>query len=811
MTRHSARKHTLNIVGHYLAITLLAAITVQAQPHGTTGLHRKKAGSTAPNSGSVSFAPAVTYAAVSAMGSASPGSLAVADVNGDGNPDLIVANSPGYSSGSIGVLLGNGDGTFQPVKLDSIAGTVGVVNALAVADVNGDGKADVLVGTCCESNGNNEVAVLLGNGDGTFQPAAMYDAAGTQGGIVSVGDVNGDGRPDIVMVNWDNSDNKSTVSVLLGNGDGTFRPVVISDAPSDPSCSALADVNHDGKLDLVICSEDTVAVLLGNGDGTFQTFANTNFYAGYCLPAVAVGDVNGDGLLDMVAPNAGPDGCGSQGFAGILKGDGDGTFQGEVNYLALGYTNGGVGQVAVGDLDGDGKLDVMVTTGEQIFGSVHGSIGVLLGNGDGSFQTATSFDAGGSQTNAVVAADLNHDGKPDIIVANYGSGTIGVLLNNAGVAQTATALTSSLNPSVSGQSVTFTAQVTSSSCTPTGTVNFYDGATLLGSATLASGSASFSTSLLTAGSHSITATYQGSSSFASSTSAALIQVVNSGPASTSTSLTSSGNPCLKPCGVTFTAIVTSAAGTPTGTVSFSDDEPRFLGTATLSGGVASIAPGGFHHGTWQITATYNGSSDFAPSTSPVLDQVVYELPVPTQTSVSTSGSPSFIGQPVTFSAGVSPTRGSVPDGETLNFYDGHAPIGSVPMSNQRASLTTSSLAMGKQSILVTYNGDGLYESSHGMVVQVVVKYSTTTTLVSSVNPSVSGQPVTMTVTVTSSGPTPTGEVMLKGFGTLTLVGGTASATKSNFTVGSHPLTAKYKGDDLSAASTSEVLVQVVDP
>src|SRR5580658_2040523 len=163
----------------------------------TSRSHRKKIESGAADLGSVSFRPVVTYDSAGAAGGGLTGSLAVADVNGDGKPDLIVAN-PSYGVGSIGVLLGNGDGTFQPVALNTSVGQVGEFNALAVADVNGDGKLDLVVVVCCASNGDFEAAVLLGNGDGTFQSAVTYDGGGLQESSLVVGDVNGDGRPDIV-------------------------------------------------------------------------------------------------------------------------------------------------------------------------------------------------------------------------------------------------------------------------------------------------------------------------------------------------------------------------------------------------------------------------------------------------------------------------------------------------------------------------------------------------------------------------------------------------------------------------------------
>lgn len=186
-------------------------------------------------------------------------------------------------------------------------------------------------------------------------------------------------------------------------------------------------------------------------------------------------------------------------------------------------------------------------------------------------------------------------------------------------AMTSTALTSSQNPSTYGQSVTFTATVTSSGGTPTGTVTFKSGATTLGTATLKSGSASFTTATLTAGSSSITAVYGGTADFAGSTSHALTQTVNQ--AATSAFVISSLNPSTSGQAVTFTATVISSNGTPTGTVTFKDGSTT-LGTGTLSNGEAKFTTSSLSVGTHSITAVYAGSTDFSGSTSPVLSQVV---------------------------------------------------------------------------------------------------------------------------------------------------------------------------------------------
>ena len=258
-------------------------------PQGLPPGRRRIAGfkAAAPLSGAsqasgLNFAPAVPYGS----GGYDAYSVVVADVNGDGKPDLLVANNCFSSSscvnGTVGVLLGNGDGTFQTAVTYGSGGYETL--SLAVGDLNGDGKPDLVVANECASSTNcvnGTVGVLLGNGDGTFQTAVTYGSGGYDTLSLAVGDVNGDGKPDLVVANcgYCGTGNDS-VGVLLGNGDGTFQTAVPYDSGGSTSRSvAVGDVNGDGKPDLVVanqcvissnCMNGLVGVLLGNGDGTFQ-------------------------------------------------------------------------------------------------------------------------------------------------------------------------------------------------------------------------------------------------------------------------------------------------------------------------------------------------------------------------------------------------------------------------------------------------------------------------------------------------------------------------------------------------------------
>ena len=218
-----------------------------------------------------------------------PYSVAVADLDGDGKPDLAAVN---YYSGNVSVLLGKGDGTFQ-TAVNYRAGSA--PQSVAVGDFNGDGKPDLAVA----NNGSANVSVLLGNGDGTFLAPVNY-AAGGWPQFVATDDINNDGKPDLVVANFRVSDFtiSANVSILLGNGDGTFR----APASYNPGgrAVAVADFNGDGRPDVAVANNG-IAVLLGNGDGAFQTAVNFNSPGSQPL---VVGDFNGDGMPDLAVVNS---------------------------------------------------------------------------------------------------------------------------------------------------------------------------------------------------------------------------------------------------------------------------------------------------------------------------------------------------------------------------------------------------------------------------------------------------------------------------------------------------------------------------
>jgi len=790
----SSSKLTATILASDIATASTATVTV-VNPSPGGGVSNIQDFSIAVHVATLSFLPEQTYSA----GAFATEFVATADVNGDGIPDLVVAiqNCPGgtcSNDGMVGVLLGKGDGSFQPPVLYDSGGKW--ADCVAVADLNGDGIPDIVV-TNSPSN-SSTVGVLLGNGDGTFQPAMTHSAGGI---YVAVADVNGDGKPDLIT-----KVDGCCVEVLLGNGDGTFQTGVEYRANGVGSI-AVTDLNGDGIPDLVVAGAaqdgDTdvavVLVLLGNGDGTFQPNVSypTGSSVGNSTYSAAVADVNGDGKPDIVAANY------VDGTVGVLLGNGDGTFQPVVVY---GAGRGDSFSVTLADMNGDGKLDIVV-------GNI-GSVGVLAGKGDGTFREAVSFSGGGDTLN-VAAADLNGDGRPDLLASDGGL-DISVLLNDSGPqSSSSTTLTSSLNPSVYGQSVTFAATVSSTSGTPTGTVVLYNGSAGIGSGTLASGKTSMSLSSLPAGSDSITASYQGSATFAPSTSAPVNQIVSA--ASTSVALTSSLNPAGTGQTVNLTATVSSLfGGATTGTVTYFSGS-QTLGTASLSGTQATLATSFAATGTYSITAHYNGDANNLASTSATLNQTIISS---TTTALTSSSNPALIGQTITFTATVTSTSGTPPNGEIVTFNNGSAILGTAALTGGVASFAAS-LPAGVYSMTANYPGDANFAASTSTVLRQVVnsttKSATSTALVSNLNPSIYGQSVTWTSTVSGTGQViPTGTVAFTWsghtIGTAKLnANGVATLTRSKLNADSYPLTAVYSGDANNLGSTSAILNQVIEP
>ena len=576
-----------------------------------------------------SFKPAVYYSS----GAYEPTSVVVVDVNGDGILDIVAANqcteydacpdgsqvctSADYCSHSaVSVLLGNGDGTFQPAVTYQTNGYLS--HSVALGDLNGDGKLDIVVVNFCGAVPIDSefvcpyasVDVMYGNGDGTFGPPWSGTLNGWKPFSVALGDLDGDGLPDIVVcdicITQPTCYGGFSCECPTGSVEVLGR-VYASGAPWGRSV-ALGDVNGDGKLDVAV---GPGGLLLGNGDGTLKPVAYS--VGDY----VNVADVNSDGKLDLLSATS--SWVSRLSVVSVLLGNGDGTFKPPVTTYPTGvYTQA----IAVADVNADGRPDLVVGTFGGI-GPDSRSLGVLIGKGNGTFQPVVPLDSGGG-TLSVAVGDLNRDGKPDIVaVSGYG---LGVLLNNTQTQKqtTSTTLASSRNPSIYGQNVVLTAKVTTTGpVPPTGTVVFTSsgiwGPFTVGTAALsASGIATLSKSDLNAGPYPLTAVYKGNASNAPGTSALLNQTVLQ--AKTSATITSSLNPSTVGQAVTFAARVSSPTVLPTGPVTFTAGT-TVLGTAQLSGGKATFTTSSLPAGSNAIKVTYLGNSNIARGSARVTQVV----------------------------------------------------------------------------------------------------------------------------------------------------------------------------------------------
>jgi uncharacterized repeat protein (TIGR01451 family) len=804
----------------------------------------------APSARTLAFSPPVGYGA-----GTGPFAVASADFNRDGRMDLAVANKAGNN---LGILLGDGTGGFGSPTFVPIGTGIGPVYVVA-ADLNGDLTLDLVTA----NEGSSDVSVLGGHGDGTFDAAVNFAAESSPNGIaisdftndlipdiavanagsntvtilrglgglgfVSLGnhgpgsrplqviadDFNTDGNSDYAIVNVD----ANGVTIKFGNGAGEFP--TFTSVPMDPIgrgslALVVADFNFDGKLDLATANRTTanVTVRLGDGTGAFGPVAG--FPLGDSpddapvLPEFMTGgDFNGDGYLDLAVTDS------NHGVVSILTGTGTGTFDGPLRFndgvAPFPFAANAAGRRTVAaDLNGDGLLDLALPT-------LGTDVNVLLNAGVGPTGTVLFTDDGvpiGSAPivdgRATLSISTLAVGTHPFLTAHYSSDSAnyapstGITTHVVDKGDSTTTLTSSANPSVFGETVTFTATVAGPPGlpTPTGTVQFSDGATPLGPpVVLVDGVARLEVSDLAVGIHTIGADYSGDESYNPSQDEVdqTVHTVNS-----STTVTSSANPSVFGQAVTFTATVRAVApgsGTPTGTVQFFDNGASIGAPVELTAGSASVTTSMLSAGDHTITAEYAGDGNFNASTGSIVQTVNR---AGTATSVTSNVNPSVFGQPVTFTAAVTavaPGSGT-PDGQ-VTFMEGAAALsGPIALDAMgQATFTLSALSAGAHTITARYSGSSSFEAGTGSIVQTVNKAGTTTSVTSSANPSFFSQSVTFTATETAVAPgagTPDGTVQFRDNGTplgsaVPLSGGVATLETSALGGGAHIITAEYSG------------------
>jgi hypothetical protein len=365
-------------------------------------------------------------AAVSLPCAGCTNSEAVWDVNHDGKPDLIVASE--NNSDGIFVLLGNGDGTFQTPVFYQQGSNSGAM-AVAVGQLIPDDNGDVVMGT------GNGAYVYINNGNGTFQTPVLYGPSWIDSIVIT--DINGDKKNDLVVSSY----SSSAVWTMIGNGKGGFTAGQSFATDGYPNNVVVADFNGDKKLDFAVSNTDGewISVGLGNGDGTFRSSQSFGYSWNAPINAIATADLNGDGNLDIVQGGGGT-GVGIT----VMLGTSHGTF-GAATSIAAGCgeaNRSGINSIALGDVNGDKRVDVVATSLDDPYNCFENEIAVLLGEGNGNFEAPVYYSTGTTQqSGSIQLAAFREAGLLDIVVSNA-DGSLSVLLNNGkGVYGTASLIT----------------------------------------------------------------------------------------------------------------------------------------------------------------------------------------------------------------------------------------------------------------------------------------------------------------------------------------------------------------------------------
>jgi hypothetical protein len=346
-----------------------------------------------------------------------PGSVEIADFNGDGKFDVVVANE---QSNDVSILLGDGKGKFTPAKGSPFAAGH-LPNDIAIGDFNRDNKLDLALA----NHEENRLTLLLGDGTGGFSPApnsplAVEVKPHVHG--VAAGDLNGDGNADLVTDSWANDQ----VLVLFGDGKANFRtPGTLLKVGKRPyQRLRVADVNGDGYADILTTNAEgnNVTVLLSDGKGEFKEPAGSPFASGDAPFNFAVGDVNGDGKIDLAvvdSPGSMAEGRGKDGLT-VMLGNGNGGF---TALAGSPFATGKIpNRVAIGDVNGDGVNDIAVSSPDD------NNITLFLMSSRGAVASSSTIAVGG-KPKGVAIRDLNGDGKADVVTTNNAANTVTIMLS----------------------------------------------------------------------------------------------------------------------------------------------------------------------------------------------------------------------------------------------------------------------------------------------------------------------------------------------------------------------------------------------
>jgi hypothetical protein len=545
---------------------------------------------------------------------------------------------------------------------------------------------------------------------------------------------------------------------------------------------AAGDFNADGRTDLLVRGPGIA--LLGEGSGNFQAFV-TGQAGG------VTGDFNGDGLTDFESNT-------DQQMQVSLS-NGDGTF---TDGFLLSSNKLGAMQ-APADFNGDGILDLLSLTG------LNAPLNVFFGKDDGSFvDSGVSFIPPGGYYITTIA-DFDRNGSPDVAVLDVSAGVVTMALNKNSFQLTNTALSESSGKVVVGGSLTLSAAVSAKQGTPTGSVTFKQSGIPQTTAPLSSGIAqATATAPTTAGTYGYTALYTGDGTFGGSLSQRLLVTVSA--ASTTTTVTSSRSPSKLGQSVTFTATVhPQYSGQPTGTVQFyADGSP--IGSATVSGGLATLSTASLTLGAHAIEADYSGDSSLTTSLGTAKQKVGDAA---SSVQLTSSLNPAVYGQPVTLTATVTDSAGTIPTGIVV-FAEPGIVYGTVTLSSGVAQITLPTIPAGKHKITAQYGGDSVDGPALGKLSQVITGAASQTVVTTDTEPSTYGQTVTFTAVVSSAIGTPDGSVTFKNgtatLGTVALSGGQATYATSTLNGGAHTIKAIYNGSATYASSSGRV-PQIVEP